>query len=136
MWLKMRTRARLYVYVYTCYFNVAKYELEQGLLEKLIVAQLVIRFSTFRGTRRIIIVFGRSLLPFLGQNNPFLALTSYLRFILILSSNLSLGLLSDLIPFISHHCHACYMLLKSNPPRIDPFDNIWLGVQIVKTLLS
>jgi len=89
------------------------------LLEKIIITQLVKKFSTFYGTHMFVTMFTRARhwsLSWAGYIQSTTSHPLYLISILILSPHLCVGLSSGLFKFsnqnivcISHVSHACYM---------------------------
>jgi hypothetical protein len=118
------------------------------LLQKLTVTQLVKKFPTFYGTRRIITVFIRSRHWSLSWARWIQSTTFhhvFVRFILIVSSHLRLGLPSCLFPsdfrikifyaFLISPMRA--MPLPCHPPWFDhPNNNTYWIVQVMRSSLS
>jgi hypothetical protein len=81
--------------------------------------------------------------PILSQIDPVPTIPSYLRSILILSTQLRLGLPTGSLSFwLSHQypiciprlSHSCYMPCPSHPPSLDHSNYVWRGVQVMKLL--
>jgi hypothetical protein len=109
--------------------------IEQVLLEKLIVTQLVKKLPTYYGMLRFITVSTRAHCWFLSSARCIHSTPShpiFLRSILILSSHLGLGLPHGLfhsgfwtrILYAFLISHMCYMTHPSHP-RFDHPDSIW-----------
>jgi hypothetical protein len=104
---------------------------------KIIVTQLVKKFSAFYGTWTFITVFTTARHWSLSwarciQSTPShpVSLTSHLC--LVLQSDLfSLGFRTNFV-FISHLSHACYMPRPSRIPWFEYHNNIWRSVHVMK----
>jgi hypothetical protein len=113
-----------------------------ALLEKLPIVQLLKNFPEFYGTRRFITVFTRALHWSLSWARWIQSIPSHhisLRFILILSTHLRLGLPNGLLPsgFAYMHSsspHTRYMSCPSCPPWLDHSHYTWRRVQVILLL--
>jgi len=117
----------------------------RALVEKLIGSQLVKKFPAFYGTQRFINVFtnvrNRSL-SWARSIQSILPHPTSWRSILILSSNLRLGIPSGLFPsdfptktlhkLIVHTC----CMQHPPPSRLDHPNNIWWALQIIKLFIT
>jgi hypothetical protein len=80
--------------------------------------------------------------PETDQSSPYHPIPSHLRSILILFTNLRLGLPSGLFPSFpqifymdSSFRHSCYMLCPSHSPWLGHSNYTWRRVQVVKLLI-
>jgi len=115
------------------------------LLEKLNGSQLVNKFPTFYGTRRLITKFTSARhLPILREINPIHALAShFLKFHLNIilpympgsyKWSLSLRFPHQNPVYTSPLPHICYMPCPSHPSQLDHLNNIGCGILICVTV--
>jgi hypothetical protein len=108
------------------------------LLQKLIVTQLVTKFSAFIEPKSSLLCsqeLATGRYPEPGES------TLHSTSILILSSHVCLGLLNGLLlkffqpnfVCISHPSHTCYMFCPSHPPWFDHSNNIRWSIQVHET---